>query len=1288
MRERTRWLLMALAGATALLAGATLIALRAGRPLFYSDGEQTHFGAGAELREAPMLLWGRPEPEAELVGQVRGRVASLPDGSVVYGRAQGEGRTELVHAPRAGAEPVPIVALSSAGHDLAPTLAPDGQTLFFASDRAHAQGGGYDLWQARYDGRGFYPPNPVVGEVATAGDEVDPVLDPRTGELVFARRTAGEAWFRLWTVPLDASRAPELLLPEVGSGPTASEREPAFAADGGMLWFVRRTGDGPIELTLTYRHVGQFVTPTVVAALRQPGALRAPEVLDDGRSLRLLDAERGILYRARAREVHPWWEGQRVLEQTLWVLLVVSLLVLALLILGRRWRALDVVTWCLLASVLLHVAILLWLRGVEIVRRYQTPGPRPGQMEVTLVAAGSLAGASEVAVGSLASEVAFASQAEAMQVTGPRSAIAEPERSVPRAISAERAMDAASAPTAAVAMEVPTDVHDTPETVAARAERTAASALAPAAAAIEARAASVDIARAVISAADRLVVEVPLAAGGALVHPRVSGAPVGERREHAPVSSAPLTSAAARAPAAPADAPSEVPQRAALTPGAPSIDAVRVDLAPRQPSVDVARAAVLPGGAVEAARAPASEMSLARVDAAPAGVPAFAAPRARPPRPDALALADVPAPSAARLGGPPSGDPGAASALAAGSPTLVSLDEPALAPRTDGVLEVSAGPAPAGGADRAPEQPTARLAITPPRRGVASERREDVHVHVHVHARAGAVRAPVLADAPSPSATSGQATATTPEQPLRNGPVGDLSQAMTNAAAPPRSVPDAIREVGSLPIPTSALGVVGAASAASGRAASAPPTARPFAPRRPRVADGVGAPPRAGPSPERASPPSPLSALSSAPLVAASAVILPPARRGETIRSTHELTQGLELPPSALPVPPTDWQAVAGVAARDIPEFYRNRFGPQKAAALEMFGGSPETEAAVRRGLEYLARVQQPDGGWGRRRRDHDKYGEVHVGKSALCLLAFLGAGHTPGSDTEYTAKAEAAVTWLLAEQDHDTGHFGETSSYSHGITTYALAECYAMTKDVRLREPLERAVAWIVKNQNRTRDRRSFGGWPYFSASLRPEDRFARTSVTAWMVMALKSARMSGLAVADGVFEDATTFLWGMFESEHDSFLYNKEPSRLASAWRTLPGSTPAAVFCLLLTGADRADPRLRAALAWTLERAPGPYRRYRDDDFVLRGAGNVYFWSYGSLACFLAGGEVWPAWNTALKDSLLAGQDMDGSFPLIDVYAEYAGDTDRDRAYTTAMCVLSLEAYYRYLTPMVRQR
>jgi hypothetical protein len=484
---------------------------------------------------------------------------------------------------------------------------------------------------------------------------------------------------------------------------------------------------------------------------------------------------------------------------------------------------------------------------------------------------------------------------------------------------------------------------------------------------------------------------------------------------------------------------------------------------------------------------------------------------------------------------------------------------------------------------------------------------------------------------------------------------------------------------------------------------SAQPIARPaqrdgveVAPRRapsPRLAlrDESGAPPAATTPPATLSKPAlPLATLSLPPLSSPlAAAVVTTSRRALRDAGSADVSRGIRPPPSLVPLaqPLVDsGPGQAHVAA--VPDLYRSRFGPDKALALEAFGGSEETEAAVRKGLDYLAAIQRDDGAWGRRRRMHDKYGEVWVGKSALCVLAFLGAGHTQDSDTPHAATVRRALAWLLAQQDEDTGHFGETSAYSHGITTYALAECYAMTKDATLRAPVEKAVAWMLKNQNRGRDRRSHGGWGYFSPTLRPEDRFARTSVSAWMVMALKSAQMSGLDVPREALADAEAYLVRMFDAEHGYFLYNREPGRLESDWRTLPGSTPAAVFCLLLLNADPTDVRVRQACAWILERAPAAYRRHSLDDFVLRGQGNVYFWYYGSLACFLAGGEVWSAWNRALKLVLLEGQSEDGSFAPIDEYADYAGDTDRDRAYTTAMCVLSLEVYYRYFTPLVKPR
>ena len=53
----------------------------------------------------------------------------------------------------------------------------------------------------------------------------------------------------------------------------------------------------------------------------------------------------------------------------------------------------------------------------------------------------------------------------------------------------------------------------------------------------------------------------------------------------------------------------------------------------------------------------------------------------------------------------------------------------------------------------------------------------------------------------------------------------------------------------------------------------------------------------------------------------------------------------------------------------------------------------------------------------------------------------------------------------------------------------------------------------------------------------------------------------------------------------------------------------------------------------------------------------------------------------------TILAGcsEQTDISFVVIVKSSNYAQDTDRDRSYTTALNVLMLEVYYRYLTPFL---
>jgi hypothetical protein len=111
-----------------------------------------------------------------------------------------------------------------------------------------------------------------------------------------------------------------------------------------------------------------------------------------------------------------------------------------------------------------------------------------------------------------------------------------------------------------------------------------------------------------------------------------------------------------------------------------------------------------------------------------------------------------------------------------------------------------------------------------------------------------------------------------------------------------------------------------------------------------------------------------------------------------------------------------------------------------------------------------------------------------------------------------------------------------------------------------------------------------------------------------------------------------------------------------------------------------------LRAARRFITERAPNGYRFRSEDAFVHKAQGNLYFWYYGTLAMFRVGGDEWKLWNVAMKETLLPAQDLKVSWKPISVYAEYAQDTDRDRVYTTAMCVLTLEVYYRYFTPLLK--
>ncbi len=105
-------------------------------------------------------------------------------------REDSEGRDLYVSFPEGGSRwsaPRRIEgALNSPGDEIAPFLAPDGRTLYFASTRDGGQGG-YDVWRSRRTGDGWLEweaPVPLSGPVNTDLDQAGVAVDA-TGELAF-----------------------------------------------------------------------------------------------------------------------------------------------------------------------------------------------------------------------------------------------------------------------------------------------------------------------------------------------------------------------------------------------------------------------------------------------------------------------------------------------------------------------------------------------------------------------------------------------------------------------------------------------------------------------------------------------------------------------------------------------------------------------------------------------------------------------------------------------------------------------------------------------------------------------------------------------------------------------------------------------------------------------------------------------------------------------------------------------------------------------------------------------
>jgi len=1221
---RTRKGLMWIAWTVLCVATAMLIGLKVGRPLYYSDGYQQV--AGGDLKHSGMLRWPTPSAELELPGEVAGRIARLPDGRLIYGMLTEDGTSDLVtwHPERPDVPPEPAYGLNTAHNELAPALAPDGR-LYFASDRPDSIGG-YDLFVTTLTPRGFGRITPVLA-CNTAFDETDPAPDPSGSSLVFVRidRAIDNGNDGvLWRWLLDDPLDPVEVFPELN-------RRKHHVIDRDPVF----ASDGA-SLWFVRKEPGRELA--VSRSSRLGDAFDTPSPLSNEWSVQGLRSPvpaadgRSVAFVQQAT-ASPESDGQK--PAALWYVASAEELV-------PWWPGQHWLEWLLLSFALCSLLLLLLLYFGQ---RWSTLDLVAQCLLLSLLLhlllflwlmgveiAGSLMpGNDDDDSGMQVSIVASTGMASAAAAGDAYDVVAKVERTV-----RERSFDVAE-----------------PGSSTSRAELESTNSLA------------VDSGTYQVEPVQGEAQEQPETSldDAAAQAEKRSGTDAAAALEQAQLSSVEQTQLAAEQAAARSasqNAASDAQIVKVATPGS-GVERAAARMVELQSGDAASAMPIHAGPATEAA-----PTAPALLDAATAGTPVAANRRA-----DAEAApvgmtsqaTIANAPAAATMAEPSRGS------RAKSTPENVAMPTSTVGRRSGGLVKAAApsrsvavaGPRnmarptmPLRGdlaASSAP-QPSKTASTPAPRAAVA----------------AAAVTAPAMPETSMLRAerTSRSGSRSLPEVRLLTPGSALRRSAPSIAMRGPNamSVPNAVRHGGlkvalrdpgapsrtEQPVTEHATAATAAIVAKVSELPTQPSVNHAFAPRR----DASRRSSRAGAFAERFPVTPPLSRL----------------LRAEPRRSS-------------LPAAPQP--AVAESA-------YSNRFGPAKAKALERFGGTTETERAVRDGLRYLASIQNNNGSWGDQEDFDGKYGFVYVGKTALCVLAFLGAGHTPTSGTEHSQVVTDAVNHLIAIQDEDTGAFGASSCYGHGIASYALAECYGLTKNKRfgdrLAQPLEDALTWILANQGPRRDVVNRGGWGYFSPGLRREDSYARVSVSSWMIMALESARLSGVELPEDVLPAARQYLELSYDRPRGWFRYNHQRRRLTSGWPTLPASTPAAAFCLMLLGKDPEHEMIEVAADYTVDRRPRRYRRYRDDDFVLQGQGNVYFWYYGSLCCFLKGGDAWEKWNARLSTVLPAAQAKDGSFPPIDVYAEEAGDSRRDRSYTTAMCVLSLEVYYRYFTPLLLGR
>ncbi len=306
----------------------------------------------------------------------------------------------------------------------------------------------------------------------------------------------------------------------------------------------------------------------------------------------------------------------------------------------------------------------------------------------------------------------------------------------------------------------------------------------------------------------------------------------------------------------------------------------------------------------------------------------------------------------------------------------------------------------------------------------------------------------------------------------------------------------------------------------------------------------------------------------------------------------------------------------------------------------------PQQEAAIEKGVAWLAKNQNKDGSWAN--SSGENYTCAMTGFAGLALLA---SGNTPGRGP-YGRNLVKAIQYFLKHQD-GTGHITSQnegrSMYGHGLAMTFLSQCYGMKPGgeygPKIKRCLEKAIKLTARSQSYQ------GGWNYSPNSSGDEG-----SVTIKQIQGLRGCQNVGISVPFKVLERALDYV-----------KKSQQPDGGVAYRAGMTGSRPAltAAGAELFLMAGRYE-------AKETSKAIDYVKRHITSDST-RNQHDSYTTFYAAQALHQVGGKHWAKYFEGRRKRYLREQNRDGSW-------RYSG-WGASPVFDTSVAVITLALPYEYL-------